>query len=433
MPTDTTIERTPNRTATDTERHEELSGQQDHQPTRDFTKLPLHRRAGWVILLGSLAAVGAFTVDLYLPAFPLMRRQLHASAGMVQLTLTGMMVGLAVGQLVVGPLADALGRRRPLLAGLLVHAGASVGCAVAPSIGVLAVLRICQGLGVAAASVIALAMVRDRFDGTGTTRLIARLMLIIGASPIFAPSIGGFLVSVTGWRGIFLVLAGISLTLAVISYRVSPETLPAERRRGTGLRATVGSYRHVLADRPTAWLVAVAGLSQAALFGYVAASSFVYQQQFGLSDHVYGLIFAAGGCCLIAGSQLSGSLVHRYPPRRLLTISLVLGSISAAVLLATSATGAFGMAGVAVPTCAVLGAFGLGQPAAPAIALGRHGDAAGTTAALLGGLRFAFAAVAAPAVTLFAVPPALGMALVIGAAMVAALALYLMQVRRRIA
>ena len=399
---------------------------------RDFTRLPRRRRAAWVVLLGSLTALGAFSIDLYLPAFPAMRHQLHASAGMVQLTLTGMTTGLGLGQLVVGPLADAVGRRRPLLAGLAVHLVASLACAAAPSVAVLAALRLCQGAGVAAASVIALAIVRDRFDGSGAARLIARLMLVIGVSPILAPSIGGALVPVVGWRGIFLVLAllasGLGLAVAVLL----PETLPPARRRPLGLRSTVAAYAGVLADPVARWLIAVAGLSMVALFGYVAGSSFVFQQQFGLSGRLYGVVFAIGGACLIAGSQVSGSLVQHVSPVALLTASLVAGSLAAVLLTVDAATGLFGLAGVLVPTWALLGAFGIGQPAAPAIALARHHQAAGTTAALLGGLQFAFAAAAAPLVGVFGGSAALGMSLVMAAGTFAALLLHLGRVRPRV-
>ena len=376
-----------------------------------------------------MTAVGAFTIDLYLPAFPSMQRELHASSGLVQLTLTGMLAGLAIGQLVVGPLSDALGRRRPLLIGLCVHLVASLACAAAPNIEVLAVLRVCQGAGVAASSVVALAIVRDRFDGYGASRLIARLMIIIGVSPIFAPTIGSALLPVTGWRGIFLVLGAISLSLGVVVAWVLPETLPVERRRAWGLRPTFGAYREVLSDRPTVWLVAMAGMSMAGLFGYAAGSSFVYQDQYHLSSEAYGLIFALGGSCLIVGSQVSGSLVHRFAPQTLLTCSLSGSSTFAVILLIDAVAGLGGLAGIVVPVCLLLASFGVAQPTAPSIALERHPGAAGTTAAVLGATQFGVAAVAAPTVSLFPVVPAVGMAIVIATGVGTAATLFFCLVR----
>ena len=149
-------------------------------PERDFTALPLRRRASWVVLLGSLAALGAFTIDLYLPAFPELETELGASTSAVQLTLTGTMVGVALGMLLVGPLSDAVGRRRPLLVGLGVHVVASLLCALAPTIEVLTALRVLQGLGTSSAAVIALAVVRDKFDGRGAARLQARRLVVRG-------------------------------------------------------------------------------------------------------------------------------------------------------------------------------------------------------------------------------------------------------------
>jgi DHA1 family bicyclomycin/chloramphenicol resistance-like MFS transporter len=398
--------------------------------SRDFDSFGWRRRAAWVILLGAMTAVGAFTIDLYLPAFPVMQRELHTSAGTVQLTLTGTLLGFAAGQLIAGPLSDAFGRRRPLAIGLLVHLLASLGCALSPSIEVLGFFRICQGAGTAAASVVALAVVRDRFDGHGASRLIARLMLIIGVSPILAPTLGSALLPATGWRGIFLLLGLMSFAVGAVSFVVLPETLSPERRRSSGARAVFGAYREVLSDRPTVWLLAVTGLSTAALFAYVSGSSFVFQDQFHLSGGQYGLVFAAGGVCLIVGSQISGSLVHRLSPQTLLTVSLIAGTVFGSLLFLAAALGRFGLAGILVPMCGVLAAFGLGQPAAPAIALDRHSGAAGTTAALLGALQFAIAASAAPLVSMFGLSPAVGMAVVIVGGVVAALVVYLLFARR---
>ena len=396
---------------------------------RDFTALVWRDRAFWVVLLGALTAVGALTIDLYLPAFPEIRSDLRAGHAAVQLSLTGMLVGLAVGQLVIGPLSDALGRRRPLLAGLAVHCVASVACIFAPTIEVLALTRFCQGLGVAAASVSALAVVRDRFDGHGATRLMARLMLIIGVSPIFAPGVGSVMLAVTGWRGIFAVLAVVSSCLGFLVYRLLPETLPPSSRRLPGVRSTLAAYREVAADRPTLWLVCVAGLATASVFAYAAGSSFVFQEQFDLSSRGYGVIFAIGGCCLITGGLLAGSFVRRFGPRRLLGMRQCGAAVSATLLLVGSATGWCGVLGVAVPVCAFLFSFGIGQPTVPSLALRRHRNLSGTTVALIGAFQFTLGSAASPLVSAFPVSAAVGMSLVIAVAMVLSLCIYLRFIR----
>lgn len=197
-------------------------------PTRDWFALPLGARAGWVVPLGSTTALHALTLDLYLPAFPQLRTDLGTSARLVRLTLTGTLVGLALGQLLVGPLSDALGRRVPLLAGLVLHVVASLGCALAPSIEVLQALRVAQGLGAAAAAVTALAVARDLFEGAGASRLIGRLVLVVGLSPVLATTLGGQLVQFVDWRGIFAVLAAAAALLTVVVQlvsRVAPQRL----------------------------------------------------------------------------------------------------------------------------------------------------------------------------------------------------------------
>ena len=223
-------------------------------------RLSRRRHVQLIIVLGSLIALGPLTIDMYLPAFPALADELNASDSAVQLTLTGMLVGLAVGQLVIGPLSDALGRRRPLLTGLAVHVVASLLCALAPNIYVLSAVRVLQGFAGAAISVVALATVRDLFTGVAVARTMSRLMLVIGLAPIVAPSIGGFILQVTDWRGIFVVLAAAALVLMGVAFFGLRETLPVERRRSARPGATLRTYRSLLADRTFVALVLVAGL-----------------------------------------------------------------------------------------------------------------------------------------------------------------------------
>jgi len=392
---------------------------------RDFTALPLRRRVGWIVLLGALNAIGAFTIDLYLPAFPALEADLGASASRVQLTLTGTMAGLAVGQLVAGPLTDALGRRRPLLVGLGLHLVASLLCTVAPSVGVLGLLRVLQGLGMAAASVIALAVVRDRFEGRGAARLIARLMLVIGAAPVFAPSVGSLLLGVTSWRGIFAVLAVLALVLGIAVAFALPETLPVERRRRASLRGSAAAYAALLHDRGLVALVVVAGLTMAALFGYVAGSSFVFQEQYGFTQLQFALAFAGGGVAIVAGSQTNGSLVHRFSSQGLLVFALVAGTLTSASLLVATTTGLLGLGGVLVPLYGTMFFIGLAQPNAPVLVLERHGASAGTAAAVLGFSQFLIGSLAAPVSSLLGLSPAVGIGVVMTTGMGAALVLFL--------
>lgn len=402
-------------------------------PERDFTALPLRRRAAWVVLLGSLAALGAFTIDLYLPAFPELESELGASPSQVQLTLTGTMVGVALGMLLVGPLSDAVGRRRPLLAGLGVHVVASLLCAVAPTIEALSALRVLQGLGTSAASVIALAVVRDKFEGRGAARLQARLMVIVGVSPLFAPTIGGVLLQLFHWRGLFVALAVLSAALAVAVGVLLPETVPARQRRRFRLAPALRGYLGLLRDPALIGLVLVAGMSMSAIFGYVAQSSFAFQQQYGLSSAQFGVAFATGGGMLVLGTQVNGSLVHRFSSQGLLVTGLVAGAASGLLLLASATTGVGGLLGLLVPLWMTMFCVGLVMPNSPVLALERHATAAGATAALLGASQHGVAAAAAPLGGAFPFAPATSMGLIMAGALLLALAVYAVFTRRALA
>ncbi|MFF5079359.1 Bcr/CflA family efflux MFS transporter [Actinoplanes sp. NPDC000266] len=237
--------------------------------------LPAGRRLRIVLVLGFLSALGPLTIDMYLPSLPTITTDLHTTEAAVQLTLTGTLLGLALGQLVVGPLSDAIGRRMPLLAGVAVHILASVLCVIAPNLAVLGTLRVLQGLGAAAAAVIGMAIVRDLFTGLAAAKLFSRLMLVIGVAPILAPTIGGTVLNWTSWRGVFVVLTLAGAAIMTATALVLPETLPVERRRNGGLTGTLRDYGRLFTDRAYVGLILVAGLAFSALFAYVSGSSFV--------------------------------------------------------------------------------------------------------------------------------------------------------------
>ena len=359
------------------------------------------RHVQLIIVLGSLIALGPLTIDMYLPAFPELARDLDASAASVQLTLTGMLGGLAVGQLVIGPLSDAFGRRRPLITGLVVHATASVLCALAPTIHVLSAVRVLQGFAGAAISVVALATVRDLFSGLAVARTMSRLMLVIGMAPIVAPSIGGFILGVTDWRGIFVVLAAAALVLVLVAFLGLRETLPVERRRSARVGATLRTYGSLVQDGTFIALVLMGGLMFASIFAYVSGASFVLQEGFGLDERTFGLVFGANALALTVVSQVNPLLLRRFGQVDVLTAAILISATASASLIVTGLTGAGGLAGVLVPLMVVLGAAGLAMPNTPSLALNRHGEAAGTASAMLGCVQFGVGAVVAPLVGAF--------------------------------
>lgn len=381
--------------------------------------LPFGRRFRIVLVLGFLTALGPLTIDMYLPSLPTITTDLHATAAAVQLTLTGTLVGLAFGQLLVGPLADAIGRRIPLLSGIAVHVLASILCVLAPNLAVLGSLRVLQGLGAAAAAVVAMAMVRDLFDGFAAARLFSRLMLVVGVAPILAPTIGGLVLNWTSWRGVFVVLTVIGAAIMAAGAVVLPETLPPERRRNGGVVGTIRDYGRLFTDRVYVGLILVAGLAMAALFAYVSGASFVFQDEFGMSEQQFALVFAGGAVGLIAATQFNVRLLRRWTPQQIMGGALLAGLLFGVVLLVLAATGIGGLTGILVPLWLVLVTVGLAMPNAPALALSRHGEAAGTAAALLGAVQFGVGALAAPLVGVLGVG-AVAMAIVVFAGMLAA-------------
>ena len=379
------------------------------------------------LVLGAFVAIGPLTIDMYLPALPTIREELGTTSAQVQLTLTGTLVGLAVGQLLIGPLSDRLGRRRPLLAGTALHVLASLLVVIAPSMAVLGVLRVLQGVGGAATGVVAMAMVRDLFAGRAGATMLSRLFLVMGVALVLAPTIGGELLRITSWRGIFAVLAAYGVVLLALGVWGVRETLPPERRRTGGTAATLATYRSLLRDRAYVGLVLVAGLSMAALFTYVSGSSFVYQRQFGLDEQEFGLLFGAGAVSLIGATQLNPVLLRRWSPGQVLLAATAAGTAAALGLVAVAQRGA-GVAVVAVALWAVIFTDGLALPNAPALALAQNGDRAGSAAALLGAVQFGVGAVVSPAVGLLG-NDALAMGAVMVVVLVAALGVLLVVVR----
>src|SRR6266705_566720 len=218
------------------------------------TPVPSHdsrssRRAWLVFILGALSAFGPLSIDMYLPALPSLSRDFGTGASQAQLTLSACLLGLALGQVIAGPISDALGRRRPLLVGLTAYALASLLCVVAPSVYVLVALRFIQGLAGAAGIVIARAVVRDLHSGEALARFFSLLMLVNGLAPILAPLFGGLLLRFTSWRGVFIVLAVIGALLLLAAATSLGETLPPDRRQSGGISATITTFRQLLANR----------------------------------------------------------------------------------------------------------------------------------------------------------------------------------------
>ncbi|MGW3955934.1 multidrug effflux MFS transporter [Streptomyces sp. NPDC004752] len=372
------------------------------EPSRRTARRPARRTGPLVTLvLGGLTATPPLALDMYLPALPEVTRSLHAPAATVQLTVTACLAGMALGQLVVGPMSDRWGRRRPLLSGLAVYVVATVLCAAAPTVETLAALRLAQGLAGAAALVIARAVVRDLYDGVAMARFFSNLMLISGVAPIVAPLIGGQILRVTDWRGVFAVLTVIGAVLWVVVLLRLPETLPPAERHKGGVGAALRAMRGLLADPPFTGYLLTGGFVSAALFAYISASPFVIQDLYGASPQTFSLLFGLNSVGLVGVGQINGKLlVGRVRLDRVLAVGLAVTVLAASALLLMS-LGAFGRVGltpVAAALFVLMSAMGLTLPNAQSLALLRTRHTAGSASALLGSSTFLIGAVASPLV-----------------------------------
>lgn len=375
-----------------------------------------------VLLLGALSAMAPLSLDLYLPALPELQADLGGGQSAVQLTLTAAATGLAVGQLVAGPLSDRFGRRGPLLLGLAAYTVSTLLSAFAPAVSVLVGIRVLEGLAGAAGIVLARAIVRDLHSGAEAARVYALLASVSTAAPVLAPVLGGQLLRVTEWRGIFVALSLIGLALFLLTLRAVPETLPPGRRVDGGLRATATNARELLADRRFLGFVLTQGLGFGALFTYISTSSFTLQDGYGLTAQQFSLVFAANGVGIMLAAQVSRLLVRRTGPRPLLVTGLSVQVLGGAALVAAAVAGA-GLPVVLPTLCLVVASAGLVFPNATALAMSGAARSAGTASALLGAGQFAIGAGISPLAGLGAAGTLLPMVLVmLGASALAWLA-----------
>ncbi|MER7079163.1 MFS transporter, DHA1 family, bicyclomycin/chloramphenicol resistance protein [Saccharopolyspora kobensis] len=349
-----------------------------------------------VLALGGLSAASPFATDMYTPGFPQILASFGTSGTAVQLSLTACLVGLATGQVVLGPLSDAMGRRRLLLIGSILFTVLSSACALAPSIAVFNAARLLQGVAGSAGLVIGRAVISDRFTGAGAARQLSVLSVIAMTAPVLAPVAGGLLLGVGSWRLVFLALAASGLLLSVAVWAWVPESLPVEQRRSGGLRAAVVAMGGLLRRRELIGYLLVMGCGLAALFAYISGSPFVFQSVYGLSSAGYGLVFATNAVGTVAAGVLFGRLARRVRLNTLLVVGVAVMVVSVVGLAGLLSAGVSTFSGTWVCLFGVTFGFGLVLPAATTIILAVGGAAPGAASGLLGGAQFALGAVAAP-------------------------------------
>ena len=359
---------------------------------------PTRPSAKFVLLMGAMAALPAITTDMYLPSLPEVATDLDTTPALVQATITGVLIGGAFGQLLIGPISDRFGRRRPVMIGIALHVVASIICIFAAGIVPLLVLRVIQGIGNASAMTTAMAVIRDRYTGAAASAILSRLMLVVGVAPLLAPTLGSFIAEVSSWRMVFAALALLGAALIVLVWRYLPETLLPFQRRDDGARGALRSYRVLLRDRQFIALAFLPGLAMGALMSYVAGSPFVFRGQYGLSETQFALLFAVNGIGLVLGAQVNAALVRRFEPLHILRTAVPLVLFLGVVLLVVAWRDLGGLIGLMVPLWFILAVNSVVPPNSTALALSRHGDRAGSAAALIGAIQSGVAGSVSPLV-----------------------------------
>jgi len=377
--------------------------------------------------LALLSAIAPLATDMYLPGLPVMAESLGSSTVGVQLTLTTFMAGLGLGQLLVGPLSDGWGRRRLILAGTAVLAVSSAVCALAPTVGVLIAARLVQGFSGGIGIVLARAVIADRAKGTTAAKLFSIMMIIGGVAPVVAPLLGGVLLGPIGWRGIFWVLTGLSVVMAVGTFLFVPETLPPEKRHGGGLKAMSSNFGYVLRQRRFVGYAAAMALGFGAMFSYISASPFVTQNVLGLSPGQFSMVFAVNSVGLVLANTLNTRLVDRFAVRSLLTFGMTTMFVAAALLLLTMLFVGYKTFLILPLLFVTVSMVGLSLGNATALAQEQVPKAAGTGSAVIGALQFGLAAAVSPLVGLggesTGIPMGLSIAVCTGLALVLLLTL----------
>lgn len=364
--------------------------------------------------MGALTALGPLAIDMYLPAFPSIAQGLHATQGQVELTLASYLLGLALAQMVYGPLADRFGRRRPLLAGLLLFTIASVGCAFTTDIYHLTLWRVAQAFGGAASMVIPRAVIRDKLTTREAAQALSMLLLIMGVTPILGPILGAQVMFAVGWRGIFAIMAGVGVLLLIACLRTMRETLPPENT--IALRAsTIGrNYWALLRDRQFMCYSLAGGFGSAGLFTYIAGSSRIFMDVYGVQPQYFGLLFGVNAASLIFTSQISARLLNRHSPEKLLKLAQSAILIASAAGLLLTLAGWLTLTVLMVCLMAFMGSQGFVNPNAAALALSRQGKRLGVASALMGTLQMICGAAAGVAISQWQAPTALPLMAILG-------------------
>jgi DHA1 family bicyclomycin/chloramphenicol resistance-like MFS transporter len=350
-----------------------------------------------VLLLGAFSALGPLTIDMYLPSFPQIVESFGTQASLVQLSLTACLIGLALGQIIMGPLSDVHGRRKPVIISLILYLAASFVCAIAPDIYWFIAARFVQGFAASAGIVIARAIVRDVYDGPELTKFFSMLMLVNNLFPMIAPMAGSGVISFTTWVGVFVVLGIVGLVLVIIATMNLKETLPVEKRVSGNFGELLTGMKALLKDRQFLGFALAQGIMVGGVFAYVSGTPFIYQNIYGASPQLFALLFASNGISLIIGSQVVGRYSKVFSERKFVVLGLLISCVaSLAALLVILLHGP--LIALVIPLFFFVASIGMTSTAAFVLAIGSQGQRAGSASALLGLLPFVLGACTSPLV-----------------------------------
>ncbi|MGI4862629.1 MAG: multidrug effflux MFS transporter [Janthinobacterium lividum] len=378
-----------------------------------------------ILILGALTALGPFSIDMYLPGFPAIALDLHTTVARVGLSLSSFFVGISAGQLLYGPLLDRFGRKPPLYLGLALYVAASVGCLAVHNIEALIGLRFVQAIGSCAAAVASVAMVRDLFPVKDSAKVFALLMLVVGVSPMVAPTLGGYITAAFGWQAVFVVLGGLGAVLLLATARWLPVNYAPDTTLSLKPRPILTNFWAVLREPQFTTYALTGAVSFSGLFAYVSGSPLVFMDIFHVGGKVYGWIFAFLSIGLIGASQVNSQLLRRYQSEQIVFVALGCQVLTTFVLLGLTSAGVLGLGGTVALLFLFLCCLGFTNPNTSALSLAPFTRNAGSASALMGAIQMGMGALASVGVSLFNVHSALPMVAIMAATSLLALVVLL--------
>ncbi|MBE9465187.1 multidrug effflux MFS transporter [Dyadobacter subterraneus] len=378
-----------------------------------------------ILILGSLTALGPFSIDMYLPGFPAIAKDLHTTASKVSLSLSGFFIGISAGQLLYGPLLDRFGRKKPLFIGLAVYILASVGCAMSTTIDMLILSRFVQAIGSCAAAVASVAMVRDLFPVKDSAKVFSLLLLVVGASPMIAPTVGGYVTAAFGWQAVFLILTGMGVAILAASVLWLPDSFKPDTTLSLKPRPIILNFLSVIRE-PQFYTYSFTGaIAFAGLFAYVSGSPLVFMEVFHTNEKVYGWIFAFLSIGFIGSSQINTLLLRKYKSEQVINIALVFMVMISLSMLFASYNGFLTLTLTIILLFLFLCCIGLTYPNAAALSLAPFSKNAGSASALMGAIQMGMGAAISVVVSLFEEPSTFPMTLAMASSSSLALCVFL--------